>query len=96
MTTKVEQQIEELKQKLDAMSNSGATINVIPGEGSGKSSCIVSRGAKGGMSYEVKVYSNDRLGAAEVVNEALQQSRRIEHELKLNGEGLHVPREDES
>jgi len=85
MVSKLEEQMEILKKKLENLeAGKNTVVNVHGNEQAGASSCVVKKTAKGEKNYEVKVYSNDLLGANNAVNEALNQSKRLDAEVNNN------------
>jgi len=80
MTTKLEEEIELLKKRLETI-DKGSNITINAGEGSGQSSCVIKKTAKGEKTYEIKVYSNDLMGATAAVNTAINEARNLDAEV---------------
>lgn len=76
MVTKIEEELNELRRQLEAIEKKGITINLYHGEGAGSSSCEINRTSKS-TNFALKVYSNDLLGAAAAVTQAVDQFSRI-------------------
>ena len=84
MTTKLEEEIELLKKRLETIDkgiDKGSNITINAGEGSGQSSCVIKKTAKGEKTYEIKVYSNDLMGATAAVNTAINEARNLDAEV---------------